>query len=415
MASATPRIAQYTFRRQAPAEVCTGLVAGVSGLASFAALKSLGAPEWTPQVIAVLGQSVWFLAPGLEAFVAHLDARRAFLWLGFLANLPLVALVLLPVERTGDDGAGTGAVAPFAAAIVLLMALDALYLPLRGALVRANYPEAVRGGYFSRLAAISKVAHVVSSKASGWLLHADPRFLRVVFPVAGIVGLVEHWLLSRIRLHRTENPSGIAGGGGLPSRFAESLRDGWAILLRDRDFRTYEVAFMLYGFGFAMSNPLLPVFADGVLGLGYSDYTWAQGVADPVCHLAAGLLLGSLLPRLGVVRVSGAAFLGLAAYFVAMATATGPLDFVLLSALAGASMSAVNLGWSLGPLRFAPQGRARAYAATHMCLVGVRLAIAPFVGFALSQAIGVRAVFLVSAGLVAAGAVTAAFLARRVR
>lgn len=410
-----PRIAAYTFRRQVPAEICTGLVAGVSSLAGFAALKSLGAPDWAPQVIAVAGQSIWLFAPGLEAFVAHLDARRAFLWLGLVANVPLIALLFLPVERTGPDGAGTGLVLPFVAAIVVLTALDALYLPLRGALVRANYPDAVRGRYFTRLTAIARSATIVSSKAAGWLLHDDPRFLRVVFPLAGVVGLVEHALLARIRLHRTENPSGVAGEGSAVGRFAEALREGVRVLARDAAFRTYEVAFMLYGLGFAMSHSLVPAFAKDEMRLGYDEFTWAQGVAEPVAYLLTGLALGRVLARAGLVRLTAAAFLSLAVFFTALVFVRSPAQYIALWVLFGATMSAVNIGWNLGPLQFAPTGQARAYASIHVCLVGARIAVGPFLGYGLSRWIGTRTVFGVSAALVAAGSIVAWRLARRTR
>ena len=411
----TPRIAAYTFARHWTAEICTGLVAGASGLASLVAIRSLGAPAWTPQLIAVAGQIPWLFAPGLDVFTRRLDARRAFIWLGLLANIPLLLLAFLPVTPgEGGHGAGTGPYLWFVAAMVALNALDGLYLPLRGALVRANYPDSVRGRFFGWLSAVSKTATVASSKFGGVLLDLDPRLLRVFYPLAGIAGIVEHFLISKIRWHRTEalRPR---DGAGFFAHFAESLREGGRILRTDRDFRVFEIGFLLYGMGFLMGQPLIAEFMDTSLHLTYGQATWAVGFSEPVAYLATALLVGPMLPRLGVVAVTAASFTVLSFFFIAMAFVGTPAVFVALYFLFGATMACVNLGWNLGPLRFAPPGQARAYAAVHLLMVGVRIAVGPALGYWLSRKTDVQLVFGVSAVLIAAGGVTMGLLGRRVR
>lgn len=414
MSEATPRVAAYTWRRQWKAEICTGIVAGASGLAGFAAMRSLGAPTWTPQLLAIAGQVPWLFAPGLEALTSRFDARRAFIWLGVAANVPLLLLALLPVEAAGEHGTGTGPVLPFVAAIVVLTALDGLYIPLRSAMIRANFAEAIRGRFFAWLNSVSRSATVASSKLGGFLLDADARFLRIYYPLAGIAGLCEHVLISRIRWHRSEvvRP---ADGGRMYARFVASLREGLEILRADRDFRIYEIGFLLYGTGFLMSSPLLAEFTESSLRLSYAQVTWAVGFTDPLAYVAAGLIVGPQLQRLGVVPVTCGAFLVLSFFFSALVFVQTPAAFVALNLFFGAAMAGVNLGWNLGPLRFAPKGRARAYAAVHLLMVGVRIAIGPAAGYALSRWTDIRLVFGVSAVLISAGAVTTGLLARRVR
>jgi MFS family permease len=390
-------------------------VAGATGLASFAAIRSLGAPAWAPQFLAVAGQIPWLLAPGFEAFTRRLDARRAFVWLGIVANVPLLAVALLPVTETGEHGRGLGPWMWFVGAVIVLNPVDALYLPLRSALIRANYVEAVRGRYFGWLSAVSKSATVASSKFGGALLDHDPRLLRLYFPLAGIAGIVEHVLISRIRWHRAEAVRPVEAGEGFLGHFAASLREGWAILARDRDFRIYETGFMLYGLGFLASHPLVAEFMDRTLHLSYGEATWAMGFAEPVSYLMVALLVGPVLHRIGLLRATAVSFAVLACFFGSLASVATPAAFVALYFVFGGTMAGVNLGWNLGPMKFAPPGRARAYAAVHMVMVGVRITIAPLLGYALSRAVGTRAVFVLSAVLVAAGAVTTGLLARRVR
>jgi hypothetical protein len=78
-------------------------------------------------------------------------------------------------------------------------------------------------------------------------------------------------------------------------------------------------------------------------------------------------------------------------------------------------MALVNLGWTLGPISFAPPGQARSYTTVHVLFVGIRSAAAPFLGVWLSREIGIRPVFLVSAALVSLGCLTMLRLSRRAR
>lgn len=407
------RLAGYTWTRQWKAEIFTGMVGGISGLAGFAAMRSLGAPTWVPTLIAVAGQLLWIVAPGLETFTARLDPRRTILWVGIVANVPLLLTAFLPVTTSLDaegHARGAGPWAVFLVGVIVLTALDAVYIPLRGALVRANYEEAIRGRVFGWLSAVSKVASMASAKASGLMLDMDARWIRVVFPFAGICGLIEHGLLARIRWHRRELPAEGAKQG-----FRASLREGWSILRRDRSFLTFEIGFLLYGLGFLMSEPQTAVFTERDLRLSYAEQTWAKAVAESVAYMAVALLVGRKLSKLGIVPVTAAAFLALSVYFVALSRVTTATEYALLSVLFGATMACVNLGWNLGPLRFAPAGKARAYAAVHLTMVGVRIAVGPLLGLAVSAWGGPRLCFGVSSVLVAAGAVTTWNLARRVR
>jgi MFS family permease len=410
-----PRIAAYTWTRLWRPELLGGLVGGITGLASFVAMRSLGAPDWTPQFLAVASQSVWLVAPGLEAFTSRLDARRTILWLGFLSYVPLLLLAFLPVTPTAEGhGAGVGPWGWFVAAIVVLGALDGAFLPVRGALLRGNFPDEVRGRFFGWMSAVSKAATVASSKVGGVLLDLDPRWLRVVFPLAGVAGIAKHVSMARIRWHRSEAVR-AEDHDDTAGRFVLRLREGWAVLRDDRAFLVYEIGFMLYGLGFLSSHPLLADFMNRTLRLSYDEATWALGFAEPLSYLAVALLVGPVVHRAGIVVVTCGSFLVLTTFFLALAFVETPFAFVVLHFVFGASMAGVNLGWNLGPLRFAPAGKARAYSAVHLLMVGVRIAIAPFFGYWLAHWAGVRMAFGVSAVLVAAGAVTTGLLGRRIR
>jgi len=76
-------------------------------------------------------------------------------------------------------------------------------------------------------------------------------------------------------------------------------------------------------------------------------------------------------------------------------------------------MAGVDVGWSIGPLHFAPDGMGHLYMAMHFAFVGVRSLFAPFLGYQVQELFSYRVAFTLSAGLLVAGAVTVWRLARR--
>jgi MFS family permease len=416
-ALAVPRIARYTLRRQWPAEVMLGTFAGVFGLAGFAVKRSLGAPEWVVPLITVAGQVPWILAPAWEPLFGGLDRQRAFLWLGLLSKGPLllVALVQVVPLEGGAAGQGRGDVVLFVVALTLCYVVDAAYIPHRSALIGANYPFAVRGRMFGLFTAVTVLSTILASKAGGRLLDEDPRWLRVLYPVAALVGIAGHVVLSRIRWKKSRAPPapGGRGFGAAWRAFRRAWRDTFAILRTDAPFRTFESAFMLYGFGLLMSFPIVVLYAEEDLRLSTDEWTWANGFANPVLCMVGIAILGRVSDRLGVIRTTALANLGLGAFFAVLPFVSSPWAFVALFGLYGLSMAGVNVGWNLGPLHFAPHGRARAYMGVHLGLVGLRCGIAPFVGLWIARTTSRPTAFAVSAALMGLAAITQAAGERR--
>jgi MFS family permease len=410
-------VARYTWSRQWRAEMCIGFCAGIFGLAAFAAKRSLGAPEWVVPLIVVAGQLPWILAPAWEPLFARLDPQRAFLWLGALSKGPLLLVAFVQVVPAGPEGHAHGNLPLFIAAVVLFYVVDGAYIPHRGALLRANFPTPIRGRMFGMLSTVALVASMLSAKAGGLLLDDDPRWLRVIFPIGAVVGIVGHVFLARIRWRREgpRVPKGEPGWRAAILALGRAWRMAVTVLRRDRDFLAFEIAFMTYGFGLLMSTPLLVLYAEDELHVSYDAWTWAHGVASPMVHILSIGLIGRLSDRVGVVRTTALSYALLLGFFLAMPYVQGPLSLAAVFCILGLAMAGVSIGWNLGPLRFAPEGRSRTYTGAHLLLVGVRSGTAPVVGYLIATWGSLRTGFLVSAGLMAVAATMLFLLGRRTR
>ena len=394
------RVGRYTWRLHWRASVASGLAEGILGLATFVAMRSLGAPIWIAPAMVVLSQASWIASPMWEHAVSRVPPHRAFRIFGLLAFAGLAAIAFVGVERTaGHDGYGTGDLTLFLGCFVLVHVVFGGQIAQRGALIRANYAVLNRGRVFGALSVVSRSASIASTKAAGALLNADPRWLRVVFPLAGLLYLAENATLSLVRWRR----GGRTHGGG--AGFREAWKRSARLLRDDPTFRRYELAWMLYGIGFLMGIPMVTVLGESVLQFSYNEWTWAQGAALPVATVVGTIPAGRLVDRVGAVRTTAFAYALLTAFFALLPFATTFGHVVAAFVLWGFAMAGIGIVWNLGPLAFAAEGEGRKYAAAHVALVGVRSVIGPPLGLLIAETVALRATFVVSACLIATAGV----------
>jgi MFS family permease len=404
-----PLVVRYTWALQWPSAALEGLAVGIIGLSAFVIKRSLGAPEKAVPLLIALWQVVWVFAPGLGTLLARAHPQRLWRLLAFSTFLPLAGIAFVSVTPTGEPGHGEAPLWLFLLCMTLHYSSGIATVPHRGAFLRTNYPQHVRGRMFGLFMVVNLLAAGVAAKGAGYLLDADPRWVRALYPAAAVFGIAGFLLMGRIRWRRSREARRIAAAarrGGLWQAMADAWRETFRILREDKAFATYERGFMLYGLGFLASVGLLVLYCEQELGLTYSEYTWAQSVAFPLAQIGGAAIFGRLSDRLGIVRTTAASFLLLSVFFSLMPLIGSLGGLVALYLLWGTAMGGVNVGWSLGPLHFATDGKAHMYGAVHFCLVGIRSLVGPFLGFWVKDHFSYPVAFGLSAALVGAGCVT---------
>jgi MFS family permease len=403
-----PLVVRYTWALQWPSAALEGLAIGIIGLSAFVIKRSLGAPERAVPVLIALWQIVWVFAPGLGTLLARAHPQRLWRLLAFSTFLPLAGIAFVSVTPVGERGHGEGTLWLFLLFMALHYASGIATVPHRGALLRTNYPQHVRGRMFGLFMVVNLLAAGVAAKGAGYLLDSDPRWVRALYPAAALFGILGFFLMGRIRWRRSREARRLAAKArrGVWYAMTDAWKETFRILREDRAFRTYERGFMLYGLGFLSSVGLLVLYCEQELHLSYSQYTWAQSVAFPLAQIAGAAFFGRLCDRMGIVVTTAASFLLLAIFFLLMPLVGSLGGLVVLYLLWGAAMGGVNVGWSLGPLHFAPDGKAHMYGAVHFCLVGIRSLVGPFLGYAVMDYFSYPVAFGLSAVLVGAGCLT---------
>ena len=102
--------------------------------------------------------------------------------------------------------------------------MEAFPSPAYTRIVKAIYPEGVRGKAMSVVRLGMTAAIIIVTPLAGWVL--DHWGFRVLFPLAGVMGLTATWFFNRLDVDE----------GTLPPRQPRSMRALWSILGTNRNF-----------------------------------------------------------------------------------------------------------------------------------------------------------------------------------
>lgn len=183
----------------------------------------------------------------------------------------------------------------------------------------------------------------------------------------------------------------------------DPLKDAYHLLKRRPDYLRFELAFMVYGFAYMMTTPVLPIFLVDDLQLSYEQIGLTKGTIMQVVMILGILFFGRRFDRSTPHRMSAYSFLAMTAYpllLVAAKYAHGHLQMALVTAafvVIGISMSVITITWNLASLRFTMPGEdAGHYQSVHIAAVGIRAMFAPLLGFFVMSSLGREAALVVS-------------------
>ena len=418
-------ISRMTFGQAARSMWLDGVSTGFFSLNAYVALVAMGGDaagygEELSTLVTMLPSVAMLFATLYNAGGTARKRRRYFLFAGGFGKgiyvlIPL--LVLLP-----------GIAPPFA--FVSLVGLSAIAFagvpPALNQIWGANYSAASRGKMFALLSMFSMFAVMVSSFVAGRFLDSAPMFdgvanYQLLYPFGAIIGAGAMLGYYRIRLrYAAAVQAGERRGAGAVARFGRSIMRAVHLLKEDRNFRTYEIGFFLYGLAFMMLLPVIPVLFKNFLNADYQDFAGATVVTTQLMLMLMAPVVAWLARGRRVTQVTGVAFSVLLLYplVLTLTAATKSLYLAYASFVVfGVAMSGVHFVWNLGPVTFARGGNALPHTSTHATLVGARALIGFPLSYALMKAFPGQLVpvFAVAAALLVLGVITMWRLDRRMK
>ncbi len=361
------------------------------GLALFAApvvaVAGLGANPLELTILVTAFPVGAFLGPLWAALGRRWGMQKLVTQMAVWANVPLFFLFWVDSP------------AVFTALITVSQLLNSAMRMGQSSLYRSLYPRELRGRVLGRLAFWTYLTMVPTVLLTGWLLDKSHEFYRVLYPMAGLCGLVGCSFYRR--LHAVEGEA--APRHGLRS----SVRRAAAVIHGDRGYRLFQAAFFLSGSAFFMSAHVILLLVRERFGFGAFELALWLTVVPQLLLAVGSPFWGAVLDRIGIVRcrllIGVLMTLYLACYFGGVMTGL-PVLICVGSILQGASNGGGQLTWSLASSHFAPSAEdVPLYNGIHFVLNGVRGLVLPWVGSVLFVVAGPWAVL--AATLVSLGSV----------
>lgn len=386
--------ARYTFHYHLRAMVLEGAFNGIWQLNDVVARKTLHADRlWVTLLLMAPSVSMVmavFVGPSLEGR----DKRPFFIWAGILGRG-----LLLFAAGVREPWAFVGIVGSSALTWALLF-------PLQNAVYQSNYSPAERGVLFGIGSSAAGVLSISTAFAVGHLYDWRPESYRWVYPAAAVAGVGTCWMFSRVR------QKGVWMRGRSVVR--NPLRHAWEILRGDRDFRLFEVGFILYGLAFMSLQPLIPLYLVDELKVTYSQASFCKVVIYQTMLVLTSWLWGRFSGWLHPSGLSAIVFAGLALFPILLGFADSVREAYAAFAVYGICMAGVEVAWVLGPIAYAGGRDSSSYMAVHTAIAGARALVGFPMGTLLLVLTGTYSVpFALAAGLFLSGSGTMFVLWRR--
>jgi MFS family permease len=262
----------------------------------------------------------------------------------------------------------------------------------QSSLYHVMYAKQERGRVLGRLAFWTYLTMVPSVLVTGWLLDKSLDMYRMLYPVAGLCGLIGCFYYGMLH---------VPAGHKL-TRTRSSIRSGVdgvkRILATDRAYLLFQFAFFLSGSSFFMSTHVVLLLTREHFHFGAFELSVWMTVVPLLLLALTSPTWGRVLDRIGIVRtrllisICMTAYLG--CYFGGI-RAGWPLLIYLGSVLQGLSNGGGQLTWALASSHFAPSPEeVPLYNGIHFVLNGVRGLVLPWVGSVLLVVIGSGAVLV---------------------
>lgn len=380
-----------------------GILGGVLGLSSFVILKSLHGTALHVAIYQTLGMATSLGAIFYSEWMLGRDKRPFIFWFGLVSRLALLAMF------------GIFSAVPFLILAGFIFITSAAIIPAVHSIFQTNLAHRHLGRLYSVYNAISGVFVMIGTYSAGLILNINPHNYHRVFALAGVVGFIGTWIISRVTVRRGKFSStktlhlhNEKLGVVLRRSFLVPIVDHWRVLRENAAFAVFERNFFIYGLAFMVLSVVVPVYLVEVLNITYAQAGAAQGVWFELALIGMAPLFGYFYDRANPASFCRGVFFLLIFYPVMLLAAKplgellhlGPMLFVYAAYLFfGAGMSGLSVVWGLASIYFARSQDVAPYMGIHVTLVGLRGAIGPAAGYALDLLFGPTPVFAIAAAL----------------
>ncbi|MBP6978924.1 MAG: MFS transporter [Bacteroidales bacterium] len=393
-----------TFRLHIAYSAIEGIILGVLALNEFVFIKSIKGSSYQLGILFQFSVIVYLLLIVANEFLRRIKNKKKLLLItGIITRAPLFLLILFPKTPEMYTDGMIYHISFLAIFLVFYLSTPVVY-PLITLFLKSNYAHHHFGRLYGMATALNKLILIITTFVYGLVLDHDHYSFTYIFPIVAVLGIISINLLSRIE--HQDIITELA-----PQTFSHSIRESVrkmvGILRSNRPFWHFELAFMIYGFGYMISIALIILFYEDALNLNYSSVAFYRNGYTVLSILLLpffGRLLGVMDPRKFGAYTFAALFMAL--LFVVL-TEYFPFSFdlwdirifyllIFFVVLFGIFDAMMALLWYIGSAYFCPREETADYQAVHLALTGIRGIFAPLIGVMFYEWIGFTGAFIIA-------------------
>jgi MFS family permease len=424
MPSVTPETLPFIARTLMPREISANatmavalgaLEGGVVGVVVKTQFDGVVDPVLVNLAVALVAGAPAF-ANVVSLWVSGLaEGRDKTAWVSVLMAMTSVFLIVMALAPMSAIG-----LLLITTSMILARLAWAGVITLRAAIWRANFPRHVRARITGRITVIYSMTIALTAALIGLVMSWWPDAWRLLFPLAGLMGLLAAWRYQRIRirmggrLRRSEQHQRQSRGSG-------QLLAAVRILRTDRWYRRYMLTMFAFGSGNLMVIALLVILLNEQFGFARFEQVLITTTLPLISLAVFTPIWARRLDAAHILdyRARQAWSFVLALLLFTGAAISGMVWLFWVGSLAlGAAFAGGKLGWNLGHNDFASDEQSTLYMGIHVTLTGIRGLIAPLAGVLVYQQLEASAaglgrwVLLFPFTLTLGGAITFVILAR---
>ncbi len=357
-------------------------------LLPFILLKSLGATAFQIVILMMLKpvSSIFSLYWSEKISQNRHTLRMNLVGAGLFARLPFLIAFLF------DN------VWMYVGASTLYMLFSRAGIPAWMEILKVNLPDKIREKSFSFGSAIGYAEGVFIAIGIGSLLDKSDMSWKIFFLIALFLGLIALFIQSLLPLGEKKESEENEVTFSWKESFLRPWIDCYELMKNRSDFRKFQWAFMVGGFGLMVIQPVIPIFFTETLHISYRELLIAYSVCKAFGFVLTSPLWSRALSYVSVNTFTSLVLVGFAVFplFIVAAIAH-PYWIYVAYFIYGIAQAGSHLIWHLsGPL-FAEGEKSLRYSGVNIVMVGIRGTLGPPLGGVLVALCGPIFVFILSA------------------
>jgi len=392
---------KQTFKIHTIYMLMEGVLFGVLALNEFVFLKSLHGSNYQLGFLFQFSAAVFVFLLFLNEFIKRIKNRKRLLKIvGLTTRLPLFLLLFFPQSSEALQGDSIYHYIFLFIFLVYFLGNPVIY-PSINYLLKSNYSHQNFSKLYSISTSLNKAVMLIITFVYGLWLDVDPYIFVYVFPVMALLGVASVFLLTKIKFPVEEQ---LKTKVSIFQSVYQSGKNMYQILKQNVPYRHFEGGFMLYGFAFMFTTPILYIYFYEELNLNYFSVAFYRNAYNIIAIILLpyfGKLMARIDPRkFGILTYSSLGlyifFLALTSYvpyyvdFMSIRFYYSLIAYVLFHGVFAASMV---LLWNIGSSYFCKPEEAGTYQSLHLSLVGSRALIGPLFGIFFYELFGFTATF----------------------